>query len=112
MRAATALLVAGVLIYFAGNIVAHVAFENGEWTDLFRHDGIPLGQHGIIGLVLIFVLLGLHWFFGVRITKNQCCPKCKCICEDKESGTSGEVYLVCHECKLKWDTGINNSNWE
>lgn len=90
----------------------HVVSGNGKWTDMFGPDGIPLGPYGIIGLTLIFVLFGLHWVLGSRITKNQCCPKCKCLCEDKVSAGSGEVYLVCHGCMLKWDTGINNSNWE
>lgn len=112
MRMATALLIAGYLIFFASAIIVHVASEKGKWTDMFSPDGIPLAPYVSIGLALILGLCGLHWVLGSRITKNQCCPKCKRLCEDKESAGNGEVYLVCHECMLKWDTGINNSNWE
>ncbi len=94
MRVVTALLIASYVVCFGGAII------------------IPSGPYVTLGFVLIFLLGGLHWFLHGRITKNQTCPKCKRPCEDKESSTTGEVYLVCHECEVKWDTGIDNSNWE
>jgi hypothetical protein len=108
-RIVTLLLFCAYLIFFAGTIITHVVSEKGKWSDLLSSEGIPMGPYGVIGLLALFVLFGLHWLYGARITKNQCCPKCKRPCADKESATSGEVYLVCHECKLKWNTGIDNS---
>jgi hypothetical protein len=112
LRVATLLVVVGYLIFFAGGIITHIVSENGKLTDLLSSEGIALGTYGIVGLLGLFVLLGLYMIYEARITKNQRCPKCKRPCADKESATTGQMYLVCHECKLKWDAGINNSSWE
>jgi len=83
-----------------------VVFCYAKWVDLFegRISVSPILGAGPFILFLLFIL------YTRRITKKQPCPKCGQRCEELESNASGQVYLVCHDCKLKWDTGLNNSN--
>lgn len=84
-----------------------VLFGGHKWAELFTGGGISVSPILFAGLFCVFLLF---LFYSRRVTKNRPCPQCGHRCEEHESNGSGQLYLVCHDCKLKWDSGLNNAN--
>jgi len=85
-----------LIVSMAGTFLYHRA----SLTDILK--GVE--ANGYVFAVLFLFGMGIvaHQF---KSTRNVQCRKCGNVCEKKETG---QIYLVCHQCKIKYVTGFES----
>ena len=97
------------VIFIAVAIIAllsPVIFGTTKWIDLLEDKGQSSSLSSLILGSLIISLFILFAFYCKRGFTGQPCPNCRKPCTEKEASGSGGIYLVCHTCRIKWDTGF------